>query len=80
MEASDNMMNDLKAVLADAEELLRAPPTRPARKCGGARARQSLRAAREHLKGAGSGSTAGVRESVGRGRHRSRWALSSASC
>jgi ElaB/YqjD/DUF883 family membrane-anchored ribosome-binding protein len=56
MEASDNMMNDLKAVIADAEELLRAtageagPKVQEVRE----RAEESLRAAREHLKGAGS--------------------------
>lgn len=56
MEASDNMMNDLKAVIADAEELLRAtageagPKIQEVRE----RAEESLRAAREHLKGAGA--------------------------
>ena len=56
MEAADNFMNDLRAVIADAEELLRAsageagPRMQEAR----ARAEESLRAAREHLKGAGA--------------------------
>ena len=56
MEASDNFMNDLRAVIADAEELLRAsageagPRMQEAR----AKAEESLRAAREHLKGAGA--------------------------
>jgi ElaB/YqjD/DUF883 family membrane-anchored ribosome-binding protein len=55
MEPADNMMNDLKAVIADAEELLRAtageagPRVQEIR----ARAEESLSAAREHLKGAG---------------------------
>lgn len=56
MEAADNFMNDLRAVIADAEELLRAtageagPRMQEAR----ARAEESLRIAREHLKGAGA--------------------------
>ena len=57
MESADsNMMNDLKTVIADAEELLRAtageagPKIQEVRE----RAEESLRAAREHLKGAGS--------------------------
>ena len=50
-----SMMNDLKAVIADAEELLRAtageagPKIQEVRE----RAEESLRAAREHLKSAG---------------------------
>jgi ElaB/YqjD/DUF883 family membrane-anchored ribosome-binding protein len=56
MEAADNFMNDLRALIADAEELVRAsageagPRMQEAR----ARAEESLRAAREHLKGAGA--------------------------
>jgi ElaB/YqjD/DUF883 family membrane-anchored ribosome-binding protein len=56
MEAADNFMNDLRAVIADAEELLRAtageagPRVQEVR----ARAEESLRIAREHLKGAGA--------------------------
>ena len=56
MEAADNFMNDLRAVIADAEELLRAtageagPRVQEVR----ARAEESLRVAREHLKGAGA--------------------------
>ena len=56
MEAADNFMNDLRALITDAEELLRAsadqagPRVQEARE----RAEESLRAAREHLKGAGA--------------------------
>lgn len=56
MEPADNMMNDLRAVIADAEELLRAtageagPRVQEIR----ARAEESLRTAREHLSGAGA--------------------------
>ena len=56
MEAADNFMNDLRALIADAEELLRAsadqagPRVQEARE----RAEESLSAAREHLKGAGA--------------------------
>ena len=55
MEANDNMMNALRAVIADAEELLRAtageagPRVQEAR----ARAEESLREARERLTGIG---------------------------
>jgi ElaB/YqjD/DUF883 family membrane-anchored ribosome-binding protein len=56
MEASsERLMNELRAVLADAEALLRAtadqagPNVQEAR----ARAEESLRSAREHLQGAG---------------------------
>ena len=57
MESVDkNLMSDLKAVIADAEELLRAtagqagPKVQEVRE----RAEESLRAAREHLAGAGA--------------------------
>jgi ElaB/YqjD/DUF883 family membrane-anchored ribosome-binding protein len=64
MEADDSMMNRLRAVMADAEELLRAtagdagPRVQEVR----ARAEESLRAAREHLKGAGAELDSQVRE------------------
>jgi ElaB/YqjD/DUF883 family membrane-anchored ribosome-binding protein len=64
MEADDSMMNRLRAVMADAEELLRAtaddagPKVQEVR----ARAEESLRAAREHLKGAGAELDSQVRE------------------
>jgi ElaB/YqjD/DUF883 family membrane-anchored ribosome-binding protein len=64
MEADDSMMNRLRAVIADAEELLRAtaddagPKVQEVR----ARAEESLRAAREHLKGAGAELDSQVRE------------------
>ena len=54
--AAPDIMSDLKAVMADAEELLRAtadeagPKVQEVRE----RAEESLRAAREHLKGAGA--------------------------
>ena len=54
--AEKNLMTDLKAVIADAEELLRAtadqagPRVQEVRE----RAEETLRAAREHLKGAGA--------------------------
>jgi ElaB/YqjD/DUF883 family membrane-anchored ribosome-binding protein len=56
MEGSDNLMNDLRAVIADAEELLRATAGEagPRMQEVRARAEESLRAAREHLKGAGA--------------------------
>ena len=57
MESTEsNLMNDLKAVIADAEELLRetageaGPKIQQVRE----RAEESLRAAREHLKGTGA--------------------------
>ena len=64
MEASDNMMNDLKAVIADAEELLRATADQAGPKVQEVRARaeESLRNAREHLQGAGKQLDAQVRE------------------
>ena len=56
MESADNLMNDLRAVIADAEELLRATAGEAGPKLQEVRARaeESLRAAREHLKGAGA--------------------------
>ena len=56
MEPAENMMKDLRAVLADAEELLRATADEAGPKVQEVRARaeESLRAAREHLKGAGA--------------------------
>jgi ElaB/YqjD/DUF883 family membrane-anchored ribosome-binding protein len=54
--AQSSIMSDLKAVIADAEELLRAtadeagPKVQEVRE----RAEESLAAAREHLKGAGA--------------------------
>ena len=56
MEEADKFMNDLRAVRADAEELLRATAGEAAPKVQEVRARaeESLRAAREHLKGAGA--------------------------
>ena len=56
MERTDNMMEDLKAVIADAEELLRATADQAGPRIEEVRARaeDSLRAAREHLSGAGA--------------------------
>lgn len=56
MERTDNMMEDLKAVIADAEDLLRATADQAGPKVQEVRERaeESLRAAREHLKGAGA--------------------------
>ena len=56
MDAADNFMNDLRAVIADAEALLRATAdqTGPRVEEVRARAEESLRMAREHLKGAGA--------------------------
>ena len=56
MEPADNLMNDLRAVIADAEELLRATAGEAGPKVQEVRARAeaSLQAAREHLKGAGA--------------------------
>jgi ElaB/YqjD/DUF883 family membrane-anchored ribosome-binding protein len=52
----NNLMTDLKAVIADAEELLRATANQAGPKVQEARERaeESLRSAREHLKGAGA--------------------------
>jgi len=54
--AETNLMSDLKAVIADAEELLRATADQAGPKVQEVRERaeESLRAAREHLKGAGT--------------------------
>ena len=56
MEAANKMMDDLQAVIADAEELLRATADQAGPKVQEVRARaeESLRLAREHLKGAGA--------------------------
>ena len=64
MENAKNLMDDLRAVVADAEELLRAtadqagPRVQEARE----RAEESLRNARERLHGAGRELDAQVRE------------------
>ena len=54
--ADNNLMTDLKAVIADAEELLRATADQAGPRVEEVRARaeESLRAAREHLRGAGA--------------------------
>jgi ElaB/YqjD/DUF883 family membrane-anchored ribosome-binding protein len=54
-DSADNLMNDLRAVIADAEALLRATAGDSGERMQEVRARaeESLRAAREHLKGAG---------------------------
>jgi len=57
MESTERtMMDDLKAVIADAEELLRstADQAGPTVQEVRARAEESLRTEREHLKGAGA--------------------------
>ena len=56
MESANTLMTDLKAVIADAEELLRATADQAGPKVQEVRERaeESLRAAREHLKGAGA--------------------------
>lgn len=63
MNSADSFMNDLRAVIADAEELLRASAGEAGPKMQEARARaeESLRAAREHLQGAGTELDARVR-------------------
>ena len=64
METANNLMDDLRAVIADAEELLRAtadqagPRVQEARE----RAEESLRNARERLEGTGRRLDAQVRE------------------
>jgi len=64
METANNLMDDLRAVIADAEELLRAtadqagPRVQEARE----RAEESLRSARERLEGTGRRLDAQVRE------------------
>jgi ElaB/YqjD/DUF883 family membrane-anchored ribosome-binding protein len=61
---SGNLMDDLRAVLADAEELLRATAGEAAPKVQEARARaeETLKNARERLEGAGHELDAKVRE------------------
>lgn len=56
MEPADNVMNDIKALVADAEELLRATADQAGPRVQEVRARaeESLRTAREHLSGAGA--------------------------
>jgi ElaB/YqjD/DUF883 family membrane-anchored ribosome-binding protein len=56
MDATNSFMNDLRAVIADAEELLRATADQAGPRVEEVRARaeESLRSAREHLKGAGA--------------------------
>jgi ElaB/YqjD/DUF883 family membrane-anchored ribosome-binding protein len=64
MDRTDTMLDDLRALITDAEELLRAtadhagPRVQEAR----ARAEESLRSARERLEGAGRKLDAQVRE------------------
>ena len=55
MENPKNLMDELRAVIANAEELLRvtADQAGPRVQEARARAEESLRAAREHLQGAG---------------------------
>ena len=54
--SAQRLMDELRAVIADAEELLRATADQAGPKVQEVRARaeESLRAAREHLKGAGT--------------------------
>jgi ElaB/YqjD/DUF883 family membrane-anchored ribosome-binding protein len=64
MERTDNLMDDLRAVIADAEELLRATADQAGPRIDEVRARaeESLRTAREHLAGAGAELDNKVRE------------------
>ena len=65
MEApADRLMDELRNVIADAEELLRATADQAGPKVQEVRARaeESLRNAREHLQGAGKQLDAQVRE------------------
>jgi ElaB/YqjD/DUF883 family membrane-anchored ribosome-binding protein len=65
MEApADRFMDELRNVIADAEELLRATADQTGPKVQEVRARaeESLRAAREHLQGAGKQLDTQVRE------------------
>jgi ElaB/YqjD/DUF883 family membrane-anchored ribosome-binding protein len=64
MEHTGNLMDDLRAVIADAEELLRATAGEAGPKVQEARARaeETLRNARERLNGAGKALDAQVRE------------------
>ena len=61
---ADRFMDELRSVMADAEELLRvtADQTGPKVQEVRARAEESLRNAREHLQGAGKQLDAQVRE------------------
>jgi len=61
---ADRLMDELRNVIADAEELLRATADQAGPKVEEVRARaeESLRAAREHLQGAGRQLDAQVRE------------------
>lgn len=54
--SAQKLMDELRAVIGDAEELLRATADQAGPKVQEVRARaeESLRAAREHLKGAGT--------------------------
>ena len=64
METTHNLMDDLRAVIADAEELLRATADQAGPRVQEARARaeESLRSARERMEGAGRHLDAQVRE------------------
>jgi len=64
METPHNLMDDLRALIADAEELLRATADQAGPRVQEARARaeESLRSARERLQGAGKQLDAQVRE------------------
>jgi ElaB/YqjD/DUF883 family membrane-anchored ribosome-binding protein len=61
---ADRFMNELRNVIADAEDLLRATADQTGPKVQEVRARaeESLRAAREHLQGAGKQLDSQVRE------------------
>jgi ElaB/YqjD/DUF883 family membrane-anchored ribosome-binding protein len=61
---TDKLMADLRAVIGDAEELLKATASQTGAKVDEVRerAQQSLHAAREHLQAAGAAVDAGVRE------------------
>lgn len=61
---TDKLMADLRTVIGDAEELLKATASQTGAKVDEVRARaqQSLNAAREHLQAAGAAVDAGVRE------------------
>lgn len=64
MERTGNLMDDLRAVMADAEELLRATAGEAGPKVQEVRARaeETLRNARDHMQGAGRQLDAQVRE------------------
>jgi ElaB/YqjD/DUF883 family membrane-anchored ribosome-binding protein len=61
---ADRFMNELRSVIADAEDLLRATADQTGPKVQEVRARaeESLRAAKEHLQGAGKQLDSQVRE------------------